>query len=539
METSNNSSNPAGKNLFVGNGMPDILLLRSMRDLGYNNIQMGNDIIDNSIDALPKDGTGIIKIKTDFECKEENKTITFIDHGCGMTLETLSKALVLGGDKERNDDDLGKFKVGLKASALSVGKNLKIITKAEDDKHYTGIFDYDEALSLKTWNFPIITESSDEDLAYFKENLQEGTGTIVILSKLDRLSDQNGKNLNAKFVKNISETFRNFISTSNGDDNIKFYFNDKKLTPIDPMCRDLADCFCFNSNDDDYEVVINKKKYHFKAICYHVPFISEDTPEAQSNMRHTTYKNSGFYFMRNNRQIDRAQWIFTTKGEDGDVKVRHATGNQFRAELIFNSDCDEIFKTDTKKMSINLPQQVIDKIDNEVGSYLRGVQIIHAHNYGDKTPDEVLKALEHVANKMNNKISTPTVLRTKNEKEIPSVIPPVEPKNGDIKKREHPRNKNKKVEFTTEAKGIYAPFLEVEKRGIKKYWLEINRDHVFYSRFAELDKDAQEFALHFMHALALTLYSDLYDIYNSGVVKDRLIKEFLEKLSKFFRADSE
>ena len=140
---------------------------------------------------------------------------------------------------------------------------------------------------------------------------------------------------------------------------------------------------------------------------------------------------------------------------------------------------------------------------------------------------------------MNNKISTPTVLRTKNEKEIPSVIPPVEPKNGDIKKREHPRNKNKKVEFTTEAKGIYAPFLEVEKRGIKKYWLEINRDHVFYSRFAELDKDAQEFALHFMHALALTLYSDLYDIYNSGVVKDRLIKEFLEKLSKFFRADSE
>jgi hypothetical protein len=532
-----------GDNLFVGNGVPSIDLLRGMRDLGYTNIQANCDIIDNSIDAVAKDGTGVISIKTNFKNSEEKSWLAIIDNGCGMNLQILSKALIFGNDKEREDDELGKFGYGAKASALSMGRRLKIITKAENDDYYTGVFDYDEALQKKDWNFQVIVKSPVEDIAYFKENLHESTGTIVIVSKLDKLDDKNSTQLNNKLLKNIAETFRYFISTSKDDDKIKFYFNGKKITPSDPMCRDMANSpefKVFNPDDGDYEVEINKKKYNFKVICYHVPFIAEDSPESQSNTRHTSYGNSGFYVLRNNRQIQRGSWLFTRKGEDGGMKTRHGTGNQFKAELFFNSDCDEIFRTDTKKMTINLPQQVVDIINVEVWSYLRGVQLMHTGKYKSKSDGEIQKDLTNIAHKMNNKVSTPTVLRNKVDKDIPSITPKIEPKNGEIKKKEHSRSRNKKVELLIGEfeGGAYAPVFKIEKSGVKKYALIFNNKHIFYERLSELDRNGKEFVMHLLHSMSLTLYSELYDVY-LGETKVKLIEEFLEKFSTIFRKDSE
>lgn len=530
------------ENLFIGNGTPSIHLLIGMRDLGYTNVQAMCDILDNSIDAIAKDGKGIIRIKTDFDSKEKN-SIIIIDNGCGMNLETLSKALILGKEEERNYDELGKFGLGGKASALSMGKSLKIITKSQDDNYYTGVYDFDKAFKLNAWNFPEIIESPDEDVTYFKENLQESTGTIVLISKLDKLENDNSTQLNNRFKKHIAEIFRNFISTSKDDDKINFLFNDKKLTPIDPMCRDLQerpDFYAFNPADEDYEVEINGKKYTFKVECFHIPDIDDDSPESQNNMRSISFKNSGFYIMRNNRQIQRASWSVIKKtGFNDDVRLRHSTGNAFRGEIYFNSDADEIFKTDTKKMTVNFPQQVIDKIDLEVGSYMRGVSILHGKEYKNRDILEVQKDLEKIARKMNNKISTPTVLRNKEEKDIASEAPEIESKNTDIKKKEHSRNRNKKVDFKTFAGGVYAPFFDVKKMGIKKYVLEFNTDHIFYEKFMSLDREAKEIVFHLLHSLGLTLYSELYDVYDCGDTKIKLICEFLEKFSNFFKKDSE
>src|ERR1035437_2869286 len=531
-----------GENLFVGSGIPSVHMLVGMRDLGYTNIQAVSDIIDNCIDAITKNGTGLISIKTDFDSKEKN-SIIIIDNGCGMNLETLSKGLILGNDEERNYDELGKFGWGGKASALSMGKLLKVITKSQDDKYYSGVYDYDKAFKLNSWNFPEIIESPKEDIAYFKENLQEGTGTIVIISKLDNMENENSTQLNNKLKKNIAEIFRNFITTSSDDDKINFLFNEKKLTPIDPMCRDLQerpDFMVFNPNDDDYEVEVDNKKYTFKVICYHIPEIIENTPEAQSNMRHIAFGNSGFYIMRNNRQIQRASWgVIKKAGADDNVKLRHSTGNAFRGEIYFNSDADELFKTDTKKMTVQFLPQVIDKIDKEVGSYIRGVTNLHTHEYKKRDLSEVKNDLENIAQKMNNKPSTPTVLRNKEDKDIASEAPEIEPKNTDIKKKEHSRNRNKKVDFETVTTGVYAPFLDIKKMGMKKYVLVFNTDHIFYERFISLDREAKEFVFHILHSLALTLYSELYDVYDSGDTKIKLIQEFLERFSNFLKKDSE
>jgi len=530
------------KNLFVGNGAPSIHLLVGMRELGYNNIQAFCDILDNSIDAISKDGKGLISIQTNLKNLEKKDSITIIDNGCGMNLQDLSKALIFGKDEEREEDELGKFGMGLKSSALSMGKRLEVITKSENDKYYTGVFDYDEAFQQKSWNFPVITESSEEDSEYFKKNVGDNTGTIVKISKLDKLDDQNGdKQLDKKLIKSIAETFRNFISTSDDDDKIKFKYNGKIITPIDPMCRDMKDTFVFNPDDEDMVIESKGKKCSFHVTCFYVPEIIEGTPDSQSNMRHTAFGNSGFYIMRNNRQIQRGRWLFTANSQQN-IKLRHSTGNRFRAELSFNSDDDDVFRTDTKKMTINAPQSVIDKIDNEVGSYLRGVQKMHSHKVSDMPEDIVKKNLEFISQKKNNKISTPTVLKNKEGKEIESVAPEIETKDTQIKRKEHNRNKNKKFDFEIDSLGEYGPFYLIEKMGIKKYVLHFNRDHIFYQKLQLLDEENGNIVIPIvvdvLHSQALTLYSELYDIYG-GETKVQLIEEFLVKFSEILKKNTD
>lgn len=533
---------PKGENLFVGNGVPSIHLLVGMRHMGYTNIQTLGDIIDNSIDAITKDGNGFIKIFTNFDSEES--TIVVVDNGCGMDVNTLSDALVFGGVKKRDEDDLGKFKMGLKTASLAMGKRLKVMTKAENSDYLTGIFDYDEAFQKNDWNFVYVSKSTEEEISNFKELVgNESTGTIVQISKLDRLdynsTEKNKKHLDNRLRKNIAEIFRNFISTSVEDDGICFYYNNKKLSPIDPMCRDMENSYefkIFNPNDGDYEVTVNGKKYNFRVICYHVPHIDSDTPESQFNMRHTSPQNSGFYILRNNRQIQRASWDIFTNKVDEDVKVRHQTGNQFRAELFFNSDCDDIFKTDITKRKIVLPQEIVDKINLEVWTYLRGAQKMHSHGYKKKSPVEIKKDLDFIARKMNNKITTPTVVKTKNETIIEPTIPPVTPKDTGVTKTEHPRAKNKKIEFGTFEGESRGSFITIDKEGIKKYVIKFNVNHVFYDKLEELDRSSKEVVVYLLHAVALTLYSELYDDLG-GAQKTLLIDDFIDKMSTYLRKD--
>src|SRR5205823_8749730 len=65
-------------------------------------------------------------------------------------------------------------------------------------------------------------------------------------------------------------------------------------------------------------------------------------------------QNSGFYVLRNNREIMEAQTFEFYK--------KHPDFSHFRAELSFDGSLDPLFHTDVKKMSINPSQSFIDKL---------------------------------------------------------------------------------------------------------------------------------------------------------------------------------
>src|SRR5215510_2180179 len=69
--------------------------MEALREMGYDSYASILDIIDNSIDAQAS------AIRVEIAEQKGDIVITIEDDGCGMDEETLSEALRLGSDTER------------------------------------------------------------------------------------------------------------------------------------------------------------------------------------------------------------------------------------------------------------------------------------------------------------------------------------------------------------------------------------------------------------------------------------------------------
>ena len=104
------------------------LLIQSLRAFGYDITYTAiADLIDNSITANASE------IHIQFTWGNDNKPwITISDNGNGMTEDELFEAMKPGSKSPldiRNDNDLGRFGLGLKTASFSQCRRLTVITK--------------------------------------------------------------------------------------------------------------------------------------------------------------------------------------------------------------------------------------------------------------------------------------------------------------------------------------------------------------------------------------------------------------------------
>lgn len=157
------------------------LLLSSLRSVGYSIEAAVSDIIDNSISAQ----ASIIDIFFDWD----NKNIVITDNGLGMDRDDLISAMTIGSsdpEMERNSFDLGRFGMGMKTAAFSIGKVLTVISKNEN------------ILSNATWDLEYIRRSNDWNLLVYPNNAinianlnsylsNYEHGTVICISNIDRM----------------------------------------------------------------------------------------------------------------------------------------------------------------------------------------------------------------------------------------------------------------------------------------------------------------------------------------------------------------
>jgi Histidine kinase-, DNA gyrase B-, and HSP90-like ATPase len=212
--------------------------LESMRDAGFDLMAAVGEPIDNSIEASAKT---IRIVPTYSKDKKHITTIAVADDGRGIDVNVLPSVLKMGYSTRYNQrKGLGRFGVGLKLAALSVGTRIEVYTKlAGSDQYYHAFLDLDlikknqqkyiEAVEVASWPEEYAGLMVDE------KGIPFASGTLVLLAHIDRLSSGGtyGTSLETKVVdlrKFIARSYREFI-----DQGLTITLDGTVITLHDPL----------------------------------------------------------------------------------------------------------------------------------------------------------------------------------------------------------------------------------------------------------------------------------------------------------------
>lgn len=326
------------------------MLLASLRSVGYNEEMAIADIIDNCISAQAQ----TIKIQFDWE----KRRIVISDDGIGMTQEDLIENMRIGSaepEKIREEDDLGRFGMGMKTAAFSLGKKLTVVTKS-DSVVSNACWDLDQIPEIG-WNLIIRDEN---EISEFYSQLGK-QGTIVIIENLDRVLDiDDEKRAKNKFFrvadkteKHLALTFHRFIE----EDKLVLLLNGTPIKPWDPFISEMGATEELSeepaySDDGLSEVIIQPY-----ILPHKTKFPNDEAYQEAGGYKGWNY-HQGIYVYRNRRLIVYGTWF--------DYIKKEPAYNLARIKIDITSESDDDWKIDIKKSTVSLPTYVRDAVERVI-----------------------------------------------------------------------------------------------------------------------------------------------------------------------------
>lgn len=326
------------------------LLLASLRSVGYTEETAIADIIDNCISAHANH----IDICFDWN----NKRILIVDDGNGMAAADLIENMRIGSsdpDQARSEDDLGRFGMGMKTAAFSLGKMLTVVTKT-DGVVSNAVWDLDQIPQIG-WNLIVRDSSEIEDYA---AKLDE-QGTVVAIEHLDRVIDLTDENKSKKkffavarkVEKHLALTFHRFIE----EDGLVLRLNENPIIAWNPFVlsnsatQELSDETIWS---DDGKSEVNIQPY---VLPHKTKFASDDDYQAAGGFKGWNY-HQGVYIYRNRRLIICGTWF--------DYIKKEPAYNLARIKVDISSASDEDWKIDIKKSAASLPGYVRETVERAI-----------------------------------------------------------------------------------------------------------------------------------------------------------------------------
>jgi hypothetical protein len=276
-------------------------MINTFRAFGYNLETAIADILDNSISAEAKN------IWIQYNWNGVKSWVAVTDDGKGMNKEELIIAMTPGSkdpQERRDENDLGRFGLGLKTASFSQCKALTVVSKKLNHKIIRRHWDLDHVNETGKWN--LLDYLSDAKFTKQLENLD--SGTTVLWEKLDRLVGNANKENEAamnvflgefeRVESHISLVFHRFIEKNR----INIFINDHKLEAWDPFMKLSGGTQLLTKENLDGGQVNVK--------CFVLPHISKLTMEERIIARTEDWLNlQGFYIYRNNRLLMHGDWL--------------------------------------------------------------------------------------------------------------------------------------------------------------------------------------------------------------------------------------
>ena len=215
--------------------------LRSLRDSGYSISAAIAEVVDNSLEAQ----ANCVKIRLDENAigkgKKHIHRIAVSDDGAGMDSYVLHHYPQIGySTRYMSTTTIGKYGVGAKLAALNYSERLDVWSRTALDQPWMHVyFDLEEAEAVaREGGTDGIERPSELPVPSELVNLlPEGSGTLVVWSKIDRLEEgrhsQDANSLRVEIEKELSRIFRYFL-----EGGIQIDVNDTKTVAARPTVSD-------------------------------------------------------------------------------------------------------------------------------------------------------------------------------------------------------------------------------------------------------------------------------------------------------------
>jgi hypothetical protein len=376
-------------------------LIQSLRDVGYNHTTSALcEHVDNAIQA----GASAIRVYFRQVGKKGDYKIdaAVYDNGVGMPPAVLKVATSFGGSTTfGNRRGIGRFGMGMKTAALSMGPVMELYSWQEPGAIYTMSLDV-EAVGKDRRNLielsdpDLLTELPDEVAELFRKpmvyptdkNEQEllavgdddlnqrlgDSGTIVYIPQCDRLTNAKASTLVDHAVKEMARVYRRAIGSG-----LSLLVNNRRVEAFDPT---YSMPNARHTRLEDVSVKLSRlvvsKQVQVKTSengtatvpitikLYRLPM------EEWSSLPRKTQRNDLKVFdgntvsiLRNDRELFAGPMPWLT--------TRHSVTHWYRVQIDFTGELDEAFGVAANKQDVRLKDYVKAAIKEAIGDEITNI----------------------------------------------------------------------------------------------------------------------------------------------------------------------
>lgn len=319
--------------------------IEATRDTGYKSTGSAiAELVDNALEASAKHVNVTIEHAVN-AAATNNSIIRVTDDGTGMTPAVLRLALQFGGTTRFGSRvATGRYGMGLPNGGLSQARRLEVFTWTNSSQVWSSYLDVDEIAtnSMRAVPTPRIAQGPVRP--------RTRSGTVVVLSKCDRLDCDNCQTLQINLLAEFGRIFRQAIH-----DGRLIKVNGIQVRPFDPL---------FLAPDGS----LSGAKLYGPPLEYklRVPaFVKSRAPVSAVSVRFSELpiqkwhhfsnekkndlgiaKNAGVSIVRAGREIDYGWYFMGTKRKEN-------YDDWWRCEVAFSPVLDELFGVTHSKQKIN------------------------------------------------------------------------------------------------------------------------------------------------------------------------------------------
>ena len=393
--------------------------IAATRDTGYKSTGAAiAELIDNAFEAHAYN----VDITINATNSDASRIVVrVVDNGTGMPPDVLRLALQFGGSTRfASRTSMGRYGMGLPNGSLSQARRVDVYTWQGPGQVWTTHLDVDEVLAGRVLTLPAPRPTDAP-----RNHPGTSSGTIVVLSKCDRLDSRNIDTLIAGLSLELGRVFRKFLCTGR-----RIRINGEAIRPIDPLFISGA------HNSAGAAVYGPPLEYRVRTVLPSGPSESlvtvrfSELPLAKWHSLSNEQKNAlgiakraGVSVLRAGREIDYGWYFMGTKRKEN-------YDDWWRCEVEFSPELDELFGVTHSKQKINPTEAIncvlvpdMERIARDLNSRIRRnyAEIRGLSSPSDKlvrrleARDHLLEPPARGANsRRNNQHDSPLALRQRN-----------------------------------------------------------------------------------------------------------------------------